>query len=70
MDSDRLVVAGVKLQRPKVAAEFRLGYRPVLDLPEMLEWVIAYERERGKQVSAGVVLFTWGARTGGRAPAA
>ncbi len=25
-----------------------IGYRPVLDLPEMLERVIAYERERGK----------------------
>jgi len=24
------------------------GYRPVLDLPEMLERVIAYERERGQ----------------------
>jgi nucleoside-diphosphate-sugar epimerase len=24
-----------------------IGYRPVLDLPEMLERVIAYERERG-----------------------
>ena len=25
-----------------------IGYRPVLDLPEMLERVIAYERERGR----------------------
>jgi UDP-glucose 4-epimerase len=25
-----------------------IGYRPVLGLPEMLERVIAYERERGK----------------------
>jgi UDP-glucose 4-epimerase len=24
-----------------------IGYRPVLDLPEMLERVIEYERERG-----------------------
>jgi UDP-glucose 4-epimerase len=25
-----------------------IGYQPVLDLPEMLERVIAYERERGR----------------------
>jgi UDP-glucose 4-epimerase len=25
-----------------------IGYRPVLDLPEMLERVIAYEREKGE----------------------
>ena len=25
-----------------------IGYRPVLDLPEMLERVIAHERERGR----------------------
>ena len=25
-----------------------IGYRPVLDLPEMLERVIAYERDREK----------------------
>ena len=25
-----------------------IGYRPVLDLPEMLERVIAHERERGE----------------------
>ena len=25
-----------------------IGYQPVLDLPEMLERVIAYERERGE----------------------
>jgi UDP-glucose 4-epimerase len=25
-----------------------IGYRPVLDLPEMLERVIAYERDRGQ----------------------
>jgi UDP-glucose 4-epimerase len=25
-----------------------IGYQPVLDLPEMLERVIAYERERGQ----------------------
>jgi nucleoside-diphosphate-sugar epimerase len=26
-----------------------IGYRPVLDLPEMLERVIAYERERSEE---------------------
>ena len=32
---------------PDIAKIQRLiGYRPVLDLPEMLERVIAYERER------------------------
>jgi hypothetical protein len=36
------------LERPKVDAEFRLGYRPELDPPEMLDRVIAYEiGERG-----------------------
>jgi UDP-glucose 4-epimerase len=25
-----------------------IGYQPVLDLPDMLERVIAYERERGR----------------------
>jgi UDP-glucose 4-epimerase len=25
-----------------------IGYQPVLDLPEMLERVVAYERERGQ----------------------
>jgi UDP-glucose 4-epimerase len=34
---------------PDIAKIERLiGYRPVLDLPEMLERVIGYERDRGK----------------------
>ena len=46
-DSQAAHVQEMARRAPDIAKIQRLiGYRPVLDLPEMLERVIAYERDR------------------------